>query len=248
MRVNIPPFLFVLSLPLLFLSSNLSSLLVLGVPNFTTNQQHGIPCFINEDPSPDCPVWTRVCVVGWCPETMTKKGKKKGKGKGGETGETGKLRLEILNSIRRAQHMDPLLELPATGKLGGRTLLDSSPSNKKAMLDSPPSSDEDLLDIPLSPLPEVGGETLLDLAHLATTEAAILDISNLSIAPARTWESLLDQSLEEYKKEQEGLQTHLSPMQSGPRIVMSSRECSTPMLIQEDVAGSTARVQRLNEY
>jgi len=36
--------------------------LTLGVPYFTTNQQHGIPCFINEDP-PDWPVWTRVCVV-----------------------------------------------------------------------------------------------------------------------------------------------------------------------------------------
>jgi hypothetical protein len=24
--------------------------LTLGVPYFTTNQQHGIPCFINEDP------------------------------------------------------------------------------------------------------------------------------------------------------------------------------------------------------
>ena len=36
--------------------------LTLGVPYFTTNQQHGIPCFINEDP-PDWPVWTRECVV-----------------------------------------------------------------------------------------------------------------------------------------------------------------------------------------
>jgi hypothetical protein len=36
-----PPFLFVFSLPLLLLSSDLSSLLVLGVPNFTTNQHTG---------------------------------------------------------------------------------------------------------------------------------------------------------------------------------------------------------------
>jgi hypothetical protein len=106
---------------------------------------------------------------------------------------------------------------------------------KKALLDTPPSSDEDLLDIPLSPLPEVRGETLLDLAHLATTEAAILDISNLSIAPAQTWENLLDQSLEENRKKQEGLQAHLSPMQHGARTVVSSREYSTPMLMLVDV-------------
>jgi hypothetical protein len=47
------------------------------------------------------------------------------------------------------------------------------------MLDTPPSSDEDLFDITLFPLPEVGGETLSNLAHLATTETTILDISNI---------------------------------------------------------------------
>ena len=53
--------------------------LTLGVPYFTTNQQHGIPCFINEVP-PDWPVWTRVCVVkGPAQGAMakTKKGEKK---------------------------------------------------------------------------------------------------------------------------------------------------------------------------
>ncbi len=57
--------------------------------------------------------------------------------------------------------MSPLLELPAPGRLGGRTLLDSPAAKKKALLDSPQSSDEDLIDISLSPLAEVGGETLL---------------------------------------------------------------------------------------
>ncbi len=164
-----------------------------------------------------------------------KKKKGKGKGTGGETGEKGTMALEVLNSFRRSQHMGPLLDLPVTtGKLGGRTLLDSPAARKKALLDSPPSSDKDSLDPSLSPLPEAGGETLLDLAHLATTEAAILDIASLSIAPAPTWESLLDQSLEEDRKEQEGLQTNLTPMQQGATRVMSSRENTTPMLILGD--------------
>jgi hypothetical protein len=101
---------------------------------------------------------------------MDKNKKKKGKGKGGEIGEKRTMPLEVLNSFRRSQHMGPLFHLPeVTGKLGGRTLLDSpaarkkalldSPAaRKKALLDSPPSSDEDSLDLSLSPLPEAGGE------------------------------------------------------------------------------------------
>ncbi len=66
-----------------------------------------------------------------------KKKKGKGKGKGEETGEKGTMSLEVLNSFRRSQHMRPLLDLPeTTGKLGGRTLLDSPAARKKALLDS----------------------------------------------------------------------------------------------------------------
>ncbi len=80
-----------------------------------------------------------------------KKKKGKGKGTGGETGEKGTMALEVLNSFRRSQHMGPLLDLPeTTGKLGGRTLLDSPAARKKALLDSPSSSEEDSLDLSLS--------------------------------------------------------------------------------------------------
>jgi hypothetical protein len=95
--------------------------------------------------------------------------------------------LEVLNSFRRSQHMGPLLDLPeTTGKLGGRTILDSPAARKKAVLDSPSSSEEDSLDLSLSPLPEAGGGRLLDLSRAATTEATILDIAGLSIE--QTWE------------------------------------------------------------
>jgi hypothetical protein len=68
---------------------------------------------------------------------MDKNKKKKGKGKEGETGKKGTMPLEVLNSFRRSQHMGPLLDLPeTTGKLGGRTLLDSPAARKKALLDS----------------------------------------------------------------------------------------------------------------
>ena len=111
-----------------------------------------------------------------------KKKKGKGKGTGGETGGKGMMALEVLNSFRRSQHMGPLLDLPeTTGKLGGRTLLDSPVAKKKAVLDSPSSSEEDSLDLSLSPLPEAGGGRLLDSSRAATTEAAILDITGLSI-------------------------------------------------------------------
>ncbi len=132
-----------------------------------------------------------------------KKKKVKGKGKGGETGVKGTMPLEVLNSFRRSQHMGPLLDLPeTTGKLGDRTLLDSPAArNKKALLDSPSSSDEDSLDLSLSPLPGAGGEKVLNSSRMATTEAAILDIADLSIE--QTWESMLDQSLEDDRLEQE---------------------------------------------
>ena len=77
-----------------------------------------------------------------------KKKKGKGKGTGGETDGKGTMTLEVLNSFRRSQHMGPLLDLPeTTGKLGGRTLLDSPAARKKALLDSPSSSEEDSLDL-----------------------------------------------------------------------------------------------------
>jgi hypothetical protein len=131
-----------------------------------------------------------------------KKKKVKGKGKGGETGEKGTMPLKVLNSFRRSQHMGPLLDLPETpGKLGGRTLLDSPAARKKVLLDSPPSSEEDSLDLSLSPLSESGGEKVLNSSRMATTEAVILDIAGLSIE--QTWESMLDQSLEDDRVEQE---------------------------------------------
>jgi hypothetical protein len=131
-----------------------------------------------------------------------KKKKGKGKGKGEETGEKRTMPLEVLNSFRRSPHMGPLLDLPeTTGTLGGRTLLDSPAAKKKALLDSPSSSEEDSLDRSLSPLPEAGGGRLLDSSRMATTEAAILDITGLSIE--QTWESMLDQPLEEDRIEQE---------------------------------------------
>jgi hypothetical protein len=81
-----------------------------------------------------------------------KKKKGKGNGKGEETGEKGTMPLKVLNSFRRSQHMSPLLNLPeTTGKLGGRTLLDSPAAKRKALLDSPSSSEEDSLDLSLSP-------------------------------------------------------------------------------------------------
>jgi hypothetical protein len=78
-----------------------------------------------------------------------KKKKGKGKGTGGEKGEKGTMALEVLNSFRRSQHMGPLLDLPeTTGKLGGRTLLDSPAARKKALLDSPAARKKALLDSP----------------------------------------------------------------------------------------------------
>jgi hypothetical protein len=131
-----------------------------------------------------------------------KKKKGKGKGTGGETGEKGTMALEVLNSFRRSQHMGPLLDLPeVTGKLGGRTPLDSPAARKKALLDSPSSSEEDSLDLSLSPLPEAGGGSLLDTSRAPTAEPAILDIAGLSIE--QTWEAMLDQSLEEDRIEEE---------------------------------------------
>ncbi len=99
--------------------------------------------------------------------------------------------------------MGPLLDLPeTTGKLGDRTLLDlPAARNKKALLDSPSSNEEDSLDLSLSPLPEAGGGRFLDSSSAPTAEAAILDIAGLSIE--QTWESMLDQSLEEDRMEQE---------------------------------------------
>ena len=100
--------------------------------------------------------------------------------------------------------MGPLLDLPeTTGKLGGRTILDTPAARKKAVLDSPSSSEEDSLDLSLSPLPESGGEKVLNSSRMATTEAVILDIAGLSIE--QTWESMLDQSIEEDRIEQEEL-------------------------------------------
>ncbi len=83
---------FVISLSLLLLSSDLSSLGSWACPYSTTNQQHGIPCFINEEP-PNWSVRTRECVVkgGYPLETMPRdkreKKKERGKGKEEEKGE-----------------------------------------------------------------------------------------------------------------------------------------------------------------
>jgi hypothetical protein len=126
--------------------------------------------------------------------------------------------LEVLNSFRRSQHMGPLLDLPeTTGKLGGRTILDTPAARKKAVLDSPSSSEEDSLDLSLSPLPEAGGGRLLDSSRATTAEAAILDIASLSIE--QTWESMLDQSLEDDRIEQEELlETRAFSASNMPRL------------------------------
>jgi hypothetical protein len=74
--MDISPYPFVVSLSLCYFFHliDLSSLGSWTCPYSTTNQQYGIPCFINEE-TPNWPVRTRECVVeggGTPPETMTK--------------------------------------------------------------------------------------------------------------------------------------------------------------------------------
>ncbi len=100
---------FVVSLSPLLLFLDLSSLGSWTCPYSTTNQQHGIPCFINEKP-PNWPVRTRECVVkgGHPLETMpknkSKKKKERGKGKEEEEGEG--IPLKQMNEYRRSNRME----------------------------------------------------------------------------------------------------------------------------------------------
>ncbi len=97
---------FVVSLSLLLLSSDLSSLGSWACPYSTTNQQHGILCFVNEEP-PNWPVRTRECVVKGghsleaMPSSKSRKNKEQGKGKEEEEGEG--IPLKIANEYRSVQ-------------------------------------------------------------------------------------------------------------------------------------------------
>jgi hypothetical protein len=82
------------------------------VPNFTTtsNQQHGIPCFIKEVTPPDWPARTRECVVLRCPRDMSKKKKRRDKER--ERADRDKVSLDALNAFRQVNGHEPLERLP----------------------------------------------------------------------------------------------------------------------------------------
>ena len=97
---------FVVSLSPLLLSSDLSSLGSWGAcPYSTTKQQHGIPCFINEEP-PNWPVRTRECVVKKghtleaMPSSKSRKKKERSKGPKEEEEDEG-IPLKQMNEYRR---------------------------------------------------------------------------------------------------------------------------------------------------